>query len=161
MGTNFANNKLLEDTKLMNVNRSNKPKFVENLIYKDEVYAIIGAAMEVHKQLGWGFLEAIYQEALEYELNLRKVPFEASKLLRIQYKGSILNKGYVADLVAYGKIIVELKAIETLTESDEAQILNYLKATGMELGLLINFGGSKLEWKRRILTHDTQEGTKQ
>ena len=138
----------------MNANRLVKPKLVENLLFKDEVFAIIGAAMEVHNQLGCGFFEAVYQEALEVELKVRQIPFETSKLLQIQYKGAFLNKGYIADLVAYDKIIIELKAIETLTEKDEAQLLNYLKATGLELGLLINFGGSKLEWKRRILTQN-------
>ena len=138
----------------MNANRSLKPRFVENLLYKDEVFAIIGAAMEVHNQLGCGFLEAVYQEAFEVELKGRNIPFETSKHLQIQYKGALLNKGYIADLVAYDKIIIELKSIDTLTENDDAQLLNYLKATGLELGLLINFGASKLEWKRRILTHD-------
>ena len=137
----------------MNANQL-KPKMVDNLLYKDEVFAIIGAAMEVHNQLGCGFLEGVYQEAIEVELKERKVPFESAKHLQIHYKGAILSKGYIADLVAYDKIIIELKAIETLTENDEAQLLNYLKATGLELGLLINFGGSKLEWKRRILTQN-------
>ncbi len=140
----------------MNTNPPSKPNFVENLIYKDEVFAIIGAAIEVHNQLGCGFLEAVYQEAFEVKLKERKIPFEGSKHLQIKYKGTLLNKGYVADLVAYNKIIIELKAIESLTLNDESQLLNYLKATGLELGLLINFGGSKLEWKRRILTRDYQ-----
>ncbi len=138
----------------MNANRPTKPRIVENLLYKDEVYSIVGAAMEVHNQLGSGFLEAVYQEAREFELKARQIPFEALKHLQVHYKGAILNKGYIADLVAYNKIIIELKAIETLTDNDEAQLFNYLKATGLELGLLINFGGSKLEWKRRILTKD-------
>ena len=129
-------------------------KRVDDLLYRDEVYAIIGAAMEVHNQLGCGFLEAVYQEALELDLENRSIPFEASKHLSLEYKGIELKKGYIADIVAYGKIIIELKAIEKLTSIDDAQLINYLKATGYKLGLLINFGATKLEWKRRILTKD-------
>jgi GxxExxY protein len=136
----------------MNTNKLLKTDLGDNLLYRDEVYAIIGAAMEVHNQLGCGFLEAIYQEALELELANKQIPFEASKHLSLEYKGVELKKGYIADIVAYSKIILELKAIEKLTSTEDAQLLNYLKATGFKLGLLINFGSTKLEWKRRILT---------
>jgi GxxExxY protein len=122
-----------------------------DLIYKDEVFAIIGSAIEVHKQLGNGFLEAVYQEALQIELRQRGIPFEAQKRLPIKYKETLLSKEYIADLVCYGKIIVELKATERLTGHDDAQMLNYLKATGLRLGLLVNFGSSgRLEWRRLI-----------
>ena len=121
------------------------------LIFKEEVYAIIGAAMAVHTELGSGFLEAVYQEALEIELAERSIPFEAIKTLKIYYKEHLLNKTYCADLVCYDQIIVELKALDRLTSSEEAQLLNYLKATQKQLGLLINFRSSpKLEWKRLI-----------
>ncbi len=121
------------------------------LILKNEVYSIIGAAMEVHKCLGTGFLEAVYQEAMEIELASRSIPFEASKILKIQYKDLLLKKEYIADLVCYSQIIVELKALDCLSGREEAQLLNYLKATGMKLGLLINFGSHpRLEWKRLV-----------
>jgi GxxExxY protein len=122
------------------------------LIFKDEVYAIMGAAMDVHSNLGSGFLEAVYQEAMEKELVQRDIPFEAQKPIKISYKNQILKKEYTADLVCYGKIIVELKAQDKLSGKEEAQILNYLKATTLKLGVVINFGSHpKLEWKRLIL----------
>jgi len=121
------------------------------LLYKEEVFAIVGAAIEVHRELGPGFLEAVYQEALEVELRERGIPFEAQKPLRISYKGKMLNKEYFSDLVCYGQIIVELKALDRLSGTEEAQVLNYLKATGMRVGVLINFGShGKLEWKRFV-----------
>ncbi len=124
-----------------------------NLIYKDEVFAIIGAAMDVHNELGVGFLEAVYQEALEMELKSRSIHFTSQPLLPIRYKNILLKKTYIADLLVFEKIIVEIKSIDRLSGIDEAQVLNYLKATGLELGLLINFGADKLEWKRMILSN--------
>lgn len=123
-----------------------------DLIYKDEVYAIIGAAMEVHRELGCGFLEAVYQEALELELQARKISFVPQKELPITFKGSILKKTYLVDYVAYEKIIVEIKALDQLTTREEAQVINYLKASGVEVGVLINFGTESLQWKRIIRT---------
>ncbi len=121
------------------------------LILKDEVYAIVGAAIEVHKCLGSGFLEAVYQEAMQIESAYRGLPFESQKPLQISYKDHPLSKEYVADLVYYGKVIVELKALDRLTGREQAQLLNYLKATGMKVGVLINFGSDlKLEWKRLV-----------
>ena len=120
------------------------------LLYKEEVYAIVGAAMEVHNQLGCGFLEPVYQEAMELELAERRIPFVAQQELQICYKGHSLHKIYIVDLVVYGKIIVELKALENLTGREDAQLLNYLKASGFKLGLLINFGTESLKWKRRV-----------
>jgi GxxExxY protein len=119
------------------------------LLLKEEVFAIVGAAIEVHRTLGPGFLEAVYQEALELECQRRSLPFEAQRRLVLFYKGQRLQKEYVADLICFGEIIVELKALDRLTGKEEAQILNYLKATGLQVGLLINFGSvGKLEWKR-------------
>jgi GxxExxY protein len=123
------------------------------LLYKEEVYAIVGAAMEVYNELGPGFLEAVYQEALGMEMSHRSIPFLPLQELVIYYKGQPLKKTYEADFVAYGKIIIEIKALDVLTTREEAQLLNYQKATGYQLGLLINFGDSdRLIWKRMILT---------
>jgi len=122
------------------------------LLFKDEVYAIVGAAMEVRTVLGPGFLEAVYHEAMEIELFLRSLPFESHKKLTIRYKDRELDKAYEADMVFYEQIIVEFKALDRLTSREDAQILNYLKATGLRVGVLINFGShGRLEWKRLIL----------
>src|SRR5512145_1273406 len=101
------------------------------LILKDEVFAIVGAAIEVHRVLGSGFLEPVYQEAMEMESISRAIPFVSQKVLRVDYKGCLLKKEYIADLVYYNQIIAELKALDKLTGREEAQILNYLKATKM------------------------------
>jgi len=121
------------------------------LLLKDEVYAIVGAAIEVHRQLGHGFLEPVYQEALEIELEVRGIPFESQKRLVIHYKGRQLQRDYVADFVCYEQVIVELKALDHLSGREQGQLLNYLKASGLHVGLLINFGSaSTLEWKRYV-----------
>ena len=123
------------------------------IIYKQESYNITGAAMEVYNQLGHGFLEAVYQEALEKEFLLRGIPFEREKLLTISYKGENLKQTYKADFVCYGKIIVELKAVSEITDVHRSQVFNYLHATGFELGMLFNFGYSDgLERERIICT---------
>ena len=122
------------------------------IVFKEESYRIIGACFEVFKEMGSGFLEPVYQEALEIELRERNIPFEAQKVLKIYYKGKPLEKEYVADLSGYGQIIVELKALDRITGKEEAQLLNYLKATGFEVGILINFGGPSLEFKRIVRT---------
>ncbi len=113
-------------------------------------YAIIGAAMEVHRQLGCGFLEAVYQEALEIELLVRNIPFRSQVELPVTYKGRMLKASYKSDVIAYEAVIVELKALSHMTNTEEAQVLNYLKATGHEVGLLINFGRLSLEYKRMV-----------
>ena len=118
------------------------------LIFKDEVYQIVGAAMEVSNHLGCGFLEAVYQEALSLEFAERHIPYVQQKRIQITYKDTILQKHYVADFLCYEQIIVEIKALKQLTSIDEAQILNYLKATGHPVGVLLNFGSPKLEWER-------------
>ena len=124
---------------------------VSELLLKDEVYAVVGAAIEVHRELGSGFLEGVYQEAMQIELRARDVPFEAERLISIGYKGSPLSQNYFADLVCFDQIIVELKALNRLSGTEQAQVLNYLKATGFKVGLLINFGShGKLEWKRFV-----------
>jgi len=122
------------------------------LVLKDEVYQIVGAAMEVYWQLGRGFLEPIYQEAFEIELGRRGLPFEPQAQLTIEYKGQPLEKKYVADVVCFNQIVVELKACDRLTGIDEAQLLNYMRMTRMRVGLLINFGSQvRLEWKRYVV----------
>ena len=122
----------------------------QDIQYKDEAYKIIGAAMNVHRELGCGFLEAIYSEALEIEFKEQNIPYRREVSLNVQYKGQLLNKSYVADYICYDKIIVELKAVNNLESLHDAQVLNYLKATGFKLGLLIYFGEQSLKYKRIV-----------
>ena len=117
---------------------------------KDRTYGIIGAAMSVHTELGMGFLEAVYGDALAIELERRHIPFEREKSIHIMYKGQKLNHYYVADFLCYGDIIVELKAVEQIQSVHMAQVLNYLSATGFKLALLINFGEKSLKYKRIV-----------
>ena len=123
----------------------------EEFIFKDECYKIIGCCMDVHNELGCGFLEAVYQEALSIVFSEKKLPFIKEKILDIKFKDRILNKKYVTDFICYNEVIVELKATECLADHDIAQVLNYLKATGKKIGLLINFGATKLQYRRIIL----------
>lgn len=117
-------------------------------------YAIIGAAMEVHRELGGGFLEAVYQEALDLELQARDIPHQREVELPVSYKGLRLACTYRADFVCYESVIVELKAVSELSGAHEAQVLNYLKATALEVGLLFNFGGRSLQHKRLVLSRN-------
>jgi GxxExxY protein len=124
---------------------------MDELVFREEVYAVVGAAIEVHRELGAGFLEAVYQEAMERELSARGIAFESQRELVIQYKGQPLGKSYVCDLLCFDKVLIELKAMDRLTGREEAQLINYLKAAGLPVGLLINFGAhGKLEWRRLI-----------
>jgi len=123
---------------------------VQEFLYKDLTFAIIGAAMEVHRVLGPGFLESVYEEALAHEFGLRGIPYERQAKLAVRYKEIIAGE-FRADFLVDGKVVVELKAIKALTEGDEAQLLNYLKGTGYRVGLLLNFGAPSLEYKRRVL----------
>ncbi|MEI6056877.1 MAG: GxxExxY protein [Lentisphaerota bacterium] len=121
---------------------------------KQEGYDLIGAALEVYNELGGGLLEEIYQQSLEFELKLRNIPFDSKRQLDVYYKSNKLNKAYIPDLIVYDKIIVELKAVSSILPEHEAQLINYLKITKLEVGYLINFGNTeKLEWKRYILTN--------
>ena len=124
--------------------------FMENLYYKEEAYKIIGACMNVHRELGQGFLEAVYQEALALEFTEQQIPFAKESKIDIYYKENILEQYYVADFICYNNIIVELKAVTNLEPTHTAQVLNYLKATDLGLGLLVNFGTSSLESKRLV-----------
>jgi GxxExxY protein len=126
------------------------------LLYKQLSFAIIGAAMEVQNVLGAGFLEAVYQTALEKELRLRGIPFERKVKLPVLYKGELIGE-YEADLVVDGKIIVEIKSISKLNSAHEAQAIHYLTATGLQLALLINFGSSSLEYRRVIKSEKTNK----
>ena len=124
---------------------------MNELLLKDEVYRVMGCAFEVYKDLGCGFLEPVYQEALELKVADQGIVFEAQKRLQIFYKGRPLKKDYIADLIVIGQMVVELKAEEHLMPRDEAQLINYLKATRLRVGLLVNFGAfPKLEWKRFV-----------
>ena len=119
-------------------------------------YGIIGAAMEAHRELGSGFLEAVYQEALAREFEARKVPFSREVEVPVRYKGRRLNTSYRADFLCYGSVIVEVKALAKLRGAEESQIINYLKATGLEVGLLLNFGAVSLEYKRFVFSASAQ-----
>ena len=117
--------------------------------YKEECYAIQGAVFEVYRSLGCGFLEAVYQESLELEMKMRRIPFAAQSELHLEYKGIPLRQVYKPDFICYGQIVVELKAVTNLASEHEAQLLNYLKAARLQLGLLVNFGHyPKVEIKR-------------
>ncbi len=118
-----------------------------------QTYDIIGAAMEVHRTLGHGFLEAVYHEALAHELQQQHIPFEAETPLPIIYKGFTLTNTYRADFICYDTLIVELKASASTSPSDKAQVLNYLKASGHRKGLLINFGAPSLSYERIVLNY--------
>ena len=119
------------------------------LLYKELTFAVIGAAMEVHKVLGSGFLEAVYQTSLEMELSLRGVPFEKQVRLAVTYKDVVVGE-YIADLVVDKKLIVEIKAVSRLIPAHQAQAMHYLAATRLRLALLLNFGASSLEHRRVI-----------
>ena len=121
------------------------------IVYKEESYKIVGAAFKVYNGLGPGFLKAVYQEALEIELQKQGIPFEREKELKIQYDGVELKQTYKADFVCFGKIIVELKAVSSLEDAHRSQVYNYLRATGYKLGLLLNFGSSDELEKERIV----------
>lgn len=122
------------------------------VVYREESYKIIGAAFEVYNKLGQGFLETVYQECFELELQKRGIPFEREKDIKIFYDGVELKQSYRADFVCYDKIIVELKAVSTLNDAHHSQVYNYLHATGYKLGVLLNFGCSDgLERERIVL----------
>jgi GxxExxY protein len=122
------------------------------IVYKEECYQLIGACFEVYKEMGCGFLEAVYQECLELELTSQAVPFRRQAELALLHKGRPLKQKYVPDFILYEKIILEIKAVSELADSHRAQVHNYLKATGHRLGLLVNFGHHpKLSWERIVL----------
>jgi len=122
------------------------------LIYKDEAYAVVGAAMDVYYTMGIGFLEPVYHGAMIVELGRRNIPFESQKKLDVFYKEIRLEKKYIPDFVCYEQVVVELKVVPRITNIEVAQLINYLKITRKRLGLLINFGAEpRLEWKRYVI----------
>lgn len=118
--------------------------------FQDECYKIFGACMEVSNELGSGFLEAVYQEALCYEFSDQDIQFESQKIMDIVYKKRLLKKKYIADFICFGEVILEIKAIDSLKAEHTSQVLNYLNATGKKVGLLVNFGTSRIQYKRII-----------
>lgn len=122
-----------------------------NLVYKEECFEIIGACMEVHRELGRGFLEVIYKDALEIELKLRNIPYEREKAFKVNYKGHSLERTYKADFIVFDKIILEAKAKKHVIEEHYDQSINYLAMTKCKLGLLVNFGEESLKFKRIVL----------
>jgi GxxExxY protein len=122
------------------------------LIYEEETFAIRGAAFDVYKEMSNGFLESVYQECFERELTAREIPFVAKPELKLAYKDQPLQQTYKPDLICYGKIIVELKAAKDISHEHKAQVVNYLKATGLKLGIIVNFGHyPKVQIERFIL----------
>ena len=124
---------------------------MEELLYKEEVYRLVGFCMEIHRELGKGHDEIIYKDALVVDLGRAQIPFAREKNYTISYKGVILPHFYYADFVIWDKILFEGKAVERLTDAHVKQVLNYLAASKLRVGLLVNFGADSLEWKRIIL----------
>ena len=135
--------------------RTNRSVLKEVFMHREtkdsRTFSIIGAAMRVHQELGHGFLEAVYQEALGLEMAALKIPLASQPRIRIHYRGVPLEHFYVADFICFDEIIVELKALDKITGTEEAQLLNYLKATRKRTGLILNFGSKSLEWKRMVV----------
>lgn len=128
---------------------------MSELLYKEEVFTLVGLCMEIHRGLGKGHDEVIYKDALVVELQRAKIPFTRERKYEVNYKGVILPHSYFADFVPWDKIIFEAKAVEALSDAHVKQVLNYLAAAKLELGLLVNFGADSLEWKRVVLSRPT------
>lgn len=120
-------------------------------LHAEETHALLGACFEVYKDKGCGFLEAVFQECLELELRDRRIPFKAQPQLRLEYKGRVLKQTYQPDFICYDKVILEIKAVSKLADEHRAQVHNYLKATGLRVGLLVNFGHYPLVEHERIV----------
>jgi len=139
-------------------NEKDEPQIAQISAERDErTGAIIGAAMDVHRTLGAGFLEAVYQEALAIEFKVRQIPFKRELGIIISYKGRPLRCEYRADFLCFGAIIIEIKAQSELTKIDQSQVLNYLRATDFEIGLLLNFGKASLEFRRVVLSKNLRK----
>jgi len=135
-------------------------RMVDDLLFKEESYAIIGGSFAVYKDKGCGFLEPVYQECMEIELEFLGIPFAAQQPLSLSYRGRTLKQKYIPDLICYGKIVVELKAVSELIDEHRAQVINYLNATGFQLGLLINFGHyPKVEYERIANTRNSRQAS--
>ena len=121
------------------------------IIFKEECYRVMGACFEVYREMGCGFLESVYQECLEQELNHQTLPHQSQVAIQLQYKGRLLKQTYVPDFLCFDQIVLEIKSVSNLADEHRAQIHNYLKATGYRLGILVNFGHyPKLEWERIV-----------
>jgi len=118
------------------------------LLHEEDTQRIIEACLAVHNELGNGFLEGVYQDALEIEFQARGIPFKREAPIRIFYKGHVLDKEYFADFICFDRIIVELKCVSRLVNANKAQVINYLRGTGLKVGLLVNFGEASLKWER-------------
>lgn len=123
---------------------------MSDIILAHEYYDVKGACIEVHKRLGCGFLEKVYQDALEIEMKLRGIPYEREKHIVIEYKGHTIDHDYIADFICYGSLIVELKAVRELHDVHKAQVMNYLRATQLPVGMLVNFGEKSLNDQRLV-----------
>jgi len=124
----------------------------EKIIFKEKSYAIQGAIFEVYKTMGSGFLESVYQECLEKEFELRKIPFKSQKEIRLNYKNILLNQTYRADFICFDSILIEIKAVSQILDVHRAQVLNYLEASNLKLGLLVNFSSfPKVDIERIVL----------
>ena len=123
---------------------------MNKLLYENLTYKIIGAAKEVYRELGPGYLESVYEDALCYELELLDIPYQRQVDLDVKYKTAVFERKFRADLLVEGKVLVENKALKKITNNDEAQLINYLKTTEMRVGLLFNFGAEKFEMIRRV-----------
>lgn len=123
---------------------------MDKLIYEELTYKVIGAGQEVYKELGPGYLESVYEDALCYELNSKNIGFQRQLELDVHYKDVVFERRFRADLLIENKVLVENKAIKKITQQDEAQLINYLKTTSLRVGLLFNFGGEKFEFIRRV-----------
>jgi GxxExxY protein len=124
--------------------------YADEDIKDPDTYSVIGAAMVVHGELGCGFLETVYQEAMERELRAQRIPYEREKELPVYYRGERLNAFYKADFICFGSMIVELKTLKQLSGTEESQVINYLKASGLHKGLRLNFGASRLQYRRFV-----------
>ena len=123
---------------------------MDNLLHEELTYKIIGAGQEVFKELGPGYLESVYEDALCYELNCRNIAYQRQQELDVHYKNVVFERRFRADLLIENKVLLENKAIKKITKQDEAQLINYLKTTKLRLGLLFNFGGEKFDFIRRV-----------
>jgi GxxExxY protein len=133
-----------------------------DILYKEESYKLVGACFEVYREKGCGFLESVYQECVEIELRSQGIPFISQKPLLLEYKGNPLRSSYTPDFVCYEKIVLELKAVSELTDEHRAQVQNYLKATGLKLGLLVNLGHfPKAEVERIVAERGRYENKEQ
>jgi len=136
------------------------PRPGEHLLLSSETREVIGAAMEVHRRLGPGYLESVYESALAHELGLRGIQFVEQGRLEVRYKGMVVGD-FKYDFLVEKSVIVELKAVRALSDADDAQLQNYLRGTGIQVGLLINFGAPSLEWRRRVWTKITRSESDQ